>query len=62
MSDRTIYKCPRCNDEIYVGGGINDGEDGKIHCHSCRNDFKLVTFLIPFEATSYTTGYGYGHG
>ena len=60
MSDRVTYKCPRCKEDLYVGGGINDGEDGKIHCCGCGNDFKAITFLIPFDATSYTTGYGYG--
>jgi DNA-directed RNA polymerase subunit RPC12/RpoP len=59
MGDRHIYKCPKCGDEIYVGGGINDGEDGKITCPSCKCEFRLIKFLIPFDATSYTTGYGY---
>jgi DNA-directed RNA polymerase subunit RPC12/RpoP len=59
MGDRHIYKCPHCGDEIYVGGGIN--EDGKIHCSSCKRDFRLISFLIPFDATSYTIGYGYRH-
>ncbi len=60
MGDKCIYKCPSCGDEIYVGGGINDGDDGKIHC-SCGRDFKLVTFLVPYNATKVTIGYGYGN-
>lgn len=60
MSDRHIYTCPKCKGEIYVGGGINENDDGKIHCASCGGDFRLISFLIPYDATSYTTGYGYG--
>jgi DNA-directed RNA polymerase subunit RPC12/RpoP len=60
MGDRHIYKCPKCGDEIMVGGGFNENEDGKIHCSTCKNDFRLISFLIPFDATKYTIGYGYG--
>lgn len=60
MGDVYIFKCPNCGDDIYVGRGINDGEDGKIHCTACGKDFKQVTFLVPYDATTIPNGYGYG--
>jgi transcription elongation factor Elf1 len=49
MGDRYIYICPNCNDEIYVGGGINeqtDGNIGFIKCSSCKKIFKIEIKLI----------------
>lgn len=46
MGDRHIYICPKCNEEIYVGGGFNENDDGTIKCHSCKRRFVIQTKLV----------------
>lgn len=52
MGDRHLFNCPECGEEIMVGGGFNESEDGIIECHDCKTKYRMEIRLVKIKGES----------